>query len=123
MPSEILTEFEKKLKQKAMDRYAGTIGLALQREYPTINWLVDIEMERNGGVAAIRAPDISRRFGMWIKLSETDHLLEQEAREAGGELLERFNVSRGETGDRDVIELPRLPNGETHGADKGELKT
>lgn len=107
--------------QAARDYKAGIVGRTLVKHYPWVNWLVDIKMDKDGGLAYIRVPEISTKYGMIVMLTEVQPALEYETRKAGGELLERFNVSRGENAGRDIIQLRRGADGEAIGAQKGEI--
>ena len=106
--------------QAERDRHAGIIGRVLTKHYPAVNWLVDIKIDKTGGVAFIRVPDISIKYGMVVKLTASQLVLEYETEKAGGELLERFNISRTINAGRDIIHLKRSADGEAIGAAKGE---
>lgn len=93
----------------------NTIGHALGRAYPTVPWHVDVNVE--GGIATITCPQISLQFGMVLHLTRDTAELERGAVRMGGELLERFRVSR-DCGD--FSHLIRSVNGEVYQASRGE---
>ena len=76
--------------------YRQRIGRALATHYKHTKWLVDVNIA--GGIATISCPDISRLYGMTIHLTHSMEDTEAKAVRFGGELLERFRISR-ETGD------------------------
>ena len=111
-----------KSRQGAQDWYARIVGNTLVKEYPGIQWKVTIVLSKNGGLAYIQVPRISGKFGMSVHLKGVSLNLEQEVKLAGGELLERFNVSRLESAaENDLNSLPRDITGEAIGASKGEV--
>jgi len=73
-------------------RARNTIGKALGRHYPTHPWMVS--MSGDGTVAQIMCPAISQEFGMVIHANGSTEEIERKAVRMGGELLERFRVSR-----------------------------
>jgi hypothetical protein len=77
-----------------------TIGKALGKAYPTVKWLVSVSGD--GTVAQIVAPDLTSEYGMTIHTDQIGIDLEAKAVRFGGELLERFNVSRM-TGDTSSV--------------------
>lgn len=106
--------------QQAKDWYAGICGRTLRKHYPFNNWLVDIRLDKTGGIAYLREPNISMKFGMVVYLTESIPALEYEVMKAGGELLERFKLPRaGQVADR-LAEIKRDPLGEAVNAEKGE---
>jgi hypothetical protein len=110
-----------KARQEAQDWYARVVGQTLVKTYPGVQWKVTIRMGKSGGVAYIQVPRISSQFGMIIHLSDTVFELEHEARQGGGELLERFGISREAwAAERDFSKLKRDIRGEAIGAAKGE---
>jgi hypothetical protein len=68
------------------------IGKALGRAYPDHPWLV--MMSGDGTAAQVMCPAITQEFGMVIHVNQINEELERKAVRMGGELLERFNVSR-----------------------------
>lgn len=111
-------------EQKIKDWYAGTIGRTLNKHYPWISWLVTIHVDPllRGAVAAIKVPQISPEWGMTIDLTGMNlPTIEDNAKYAGGELLERFNVARQKKAIDDLQKLPRDIKGRVIGAEKGEL--
>lgn len=95
--------------------YRKTIGNALAQAYQLVPWLVDVNID--GGVATITCPNISAKYGMVIHLTRDTMALEDAAKRMGGELLERFNVSRS-TGDFSGVK--RRIDGEARFAAAGE---
>ena len=92
------------------------VGKALGRAYPTVAWLVDVNLA--GGVVNVSTPAISKQYGMTVHLTHTTATLEQRVLKLAGELLERFNISRV-TGNAGHIQ--RRVNGEAVTAARGEL--
>lgn len=70
----------------------NTIGKALGRAYPQHPWYVSVSGD--GTVAQIMCPAITQEYGMTIHTNQIGINLEEKAVRMGGELLERFNVSR-----------------------------
>lgn len=69
------------------------IGQTLKKHYPNRAWYVDVSIE--GGVAKILSPSISLRHGFLIHISgKTNDQIEKDVVRAGGEVLERFKLSR-----------------------------
>jgi hypothetical protein len=112
---------ENPLLQTARDHYAGVVGRTLMKHYPTVNWLVEIKIAPTGGVAFVRIPEISKVYGMIIKLSSSDLDLESSAIKQGGEMLERFNIPRLSGAAYALSSLKRGPDGEALNAKKGEV--
>ena len=78
---------------------AKHLGSALVRTYPGRQWGVQINLE--GGLLVVLCPSLSNEKGYHILLKgDTIHALELKTLRAGGEILERYNVSRN----RDVEE-------------------
>jgi hypothetical protein len=93
----------------------NAIGKALGRAYPQHPWMV--AMSDDGSVAQIVCPAISSEFGMVIHVNQINEELERKAVRMGGELLERFRVSRTAA---DFSHLSRDARGSAHGAARGE---
>lgn len=72
--------------------YRQSIGNALAKAYRFVHWMVDVNID--GGIATISCPKISQRYGMVVHLTRDTLALEAAAKRMGGELLERFRVSR-----------------------------
>jgi len=86
------------------DGICQTIGAALVKHYPNRQWYVDVSIA--GGVAKILCPSISMLHGYTVHIkSETDDNLQKKAIHAGGEILERFKLSRNKnaTGGEELI--------------------
>jgi hypothetical protein len=106
---------------EAQDNYAKIVGSTLVKHYPGIQWKVTIRVGKQGGIAYVQVPRISSQFGMVVHLSDTAFELEEEARLGGGELLERFGITRNAAGaEADLRRLRRDFRGEAIGAAKGE---
>jgi hypothetical protein len=105
----------------AQDNYAKIVGSTLVKHYPGIEWKVTIRLGKSGGIAYVQVPRISSQFGMVVHLSDTAFELEEEARLGGGELLERFGITRNAAGaEADLRRLRRDFRGEAIGAAQGE---
>jgi hypothetical protein len=91
------------------------IGKALGRAYPDHPWLV--MMSGDGTAAQVMCPAITQEFGMVIHVNQINEELERKAVRMGGELLERFRVSRTAA---DFSHLSRDARGSAHGAARGE---
>jgi len=107
--------------QPARDHYAGVIGRTLTKHYPTVNWLVEIKLAPTGGIAFVRIPEISKLYGMIVKLSSSDLDIEAQAIKSGGEMMERFNIPRTVGAAYALRQLKRGADGESINAKKGEL--
>jgi hypothetical protein len=94
-----------------------TIGNALRKAYPRRRWYVDVNMQ--GGVAYVCEPDISMNYGFVLHLDKLVLTMEQAAIAAGGEILERFGLSRNK--DAVEVNLVRGINGEAAAAKKGQI--
>ena len=78
------------------DNICKAIGHALVQHYPHRQWYVDVSIA--GGVAKVMCPSISMLHGYTIHIkSETTDNLEKKAIRAGGEILERFKLSRNQS--------------------------
>jgi hypothetical protein len=100
------------------DGIANRIGAALHKAYPNRNWLVRVSDDLS--LASVHCVDISLEYGMVIHLDIIAHEMEAAAVFAGGECLERFNLSRDRYAD-DGGELPVDIRGEAIGVKSGEL--
>lgn len=77
------------------DNICKAIGGALVKHYPNRRWYVDVSIV--GGVAKVLCPSISMLHGYTIHIkSVTNDDLEKKAIRAGGEILERFKLSRNQ---------------------------
>jgi len=100
------------------DIIANRIGLTLHTAYPNRNWLVRVSDDLS--VATINCTDISLEYGYMLHLDKITHDLELAARVAGGEILERFHLSRDKYSDDGALLLVDR-RGEALGAKQGEL--
>jgi hypothetical protein len=79
---------------------AERAGVVLTRKYPLHAWHVLVE----GGMLTVRNLDLSGKWGFSLKAKNvTDALIMR----AGGELLERYRVSRGAAKASDLANLRR----------------
>ena len=85
--------------------FAHCLGRALNRAYPGRDWVVKVDVE--GGVASVHCPHISMEYGFVIHLDKPIKLLERKAINYGGELLERFRLSREQVQEGDIDNLAR----------------
>lgn len=84
---------------------AHCLGRALKKAYPGRDWLVKVDAE--GGIASVHCPHISMEYGFVIHLDKPAKFLEKKAIQYGGELLERFRLSRAKAQEGDIDDLPR----------------
>lgn len=86
---------------------AKQIGTDLVKHYPNRQWLVDVD-SRNG-VIVISCPSLSKTKGYRLHIRrDTIAELLPRCRRAAGEILERFNVTRGRLVDPYSLEaIPR----------------
>jgi len=68
------------------------LGNALVAAYPKRKWFVDVNWV--GKVAWVCCPDISMQYGFCLHLNKLVIEAQKAAVMAGGELLERFDLSR-----------------------------
>jgi len=90
-------------------RIAHAIGNALKRAYPGREWVINIDLE--SAVASVYCPVISTVYGAVIYLDTPLHIIQKKAVYFGGELLERFRLSRQRVTDGDMENLPRTALG------------
>ena len=100
------------------DWYARKIGEILVKNYPGVVWHVRVNIPM--GKAGLTIPAVSKKFGLSVLLSRDIFSLEQVIKASGGEMLERFNISRT-TGDISHLAGRRNIAGELRTAAKGEL--
>jgi hypothetical protein len=83
---------------------AKQIGTDLASTYRNRQWHVDVDARNN--VIIISAPSLSKVFGyhLHIRTGETMPQLLLRTRKAGGEILERYNVTRARNTDPLIIE-------------------
>lgn len=114
---EIIRSPEEAQRLITQDLIANRMGRVLQATYPNRNWLVLISEDCT--VATIKCTDISLEYGYIIHLDKIAHEYELAARRAGGEILERFNLSRDKySEDGALLRVDR--RGEALGAKQGE---
>lgn len=91
---------------------AKSIGEALLGAYPNRAWTIHADSEQ--GVVDVMLADATTRYGYTIHLkAKTLFELQREAVYGGGEILERFNLSRERVFNRDAVdELKRNVLGE-----------
>lgn len=99
------------------DRLCRHIGTELRKAYPGRNWHVEVDL--TGGVAKIRCPNISMKYGYLMKVTDNTHELTRRAKMAGGEILERFRLSRSRASSGDVFDLKSNIAGESMHAKAG----
>ena len=95
-----------------------TIGKHLQKKYPSRVWYV--EVVDHGRVCNIRIPELSMEYGVQFKIMDIPEFNLKKAERFAGELLERFNLSRGRSDNTDLMGLNRNYKGVV-GADKGDV--
>ena len=74
----------------------------LTKHYPGHMWAVNV----NQGVAFIKNLMLSGNWGFIIKLKDIDNDYKKVI-QAGGEILERYNVSRGRLKEQEILNLDR----------------
>ena len=100
------------------DHLCRSIGATLKRYYPNRDWAVDVSLR--GGVAKIFCPSISMRHAYVVKINKRTTLqIEQAVKHAGGEILERFRLSRQRDAMGDERHLIRDLRGEVLRASTG----
>lgn len=100
------------------DYYCRVVGEILRKEYPAVIWHVTVNP--HVGRAGIRIPAVSMRHGMSVHLARDVQTLQETVKKVGGEMLERFRISRV-TGDVSHLDGARNLRGEHIKASKGEL--
>lgn len=98
---------EKTIKADALCRRMGAM---LQKHYPGIRWYVDVNLD--GGVSNIRCADIAMAFGYVLHLHCSEIELERQVVLAGGQILERFAVSRERQAVRDISHIVKNAKGD-----------
>jgi hypothetical protein len=94
---------------------ARDMAEALNAEYPGHLWAVNVD-EKNG-IADIRNLMLSGQWGFRLKLTKNYSASDFKRRVimGGGELLERYRVSRGRANDDNLAALPTDFSGRTIG--------
>ena len=100
------------------DEVCRHFGAAITKAYPGRRWL--IEVLDKGHLCYIKIPTISMEYGIAVKLSKTLRSDTINCVRSAGELLERFKLTRGQTDNIDVFQLPSNYKG-VIGAEKGEI--
>jgi hypothetical protein len=93
--------------------YAQKIGERLMATYPQRQW--GVYFNASGGFAQITCPSLSTEYGYILHISKhpTLHALQEAAIRAGGEILERYGISRARVFDKTTVDqLPRNENDE-----------
>jgi len=98
---DVVSSEEDMYRKVAADLLCKNIGKMLTRHYPGRRWHVEVNLR--GGVAHIRLPDISMRYGITMHLARTVNELNQRTIHVGGEMLERFGLSRNQNATNDDI--------------------
>ena len=102
-------------KQNSIETRVGKHLLTL---YPKRQWYVSASDDCS--TVEIRCADISMKYGMVIHTNKSTREMEKRVREASGELLERFNLSRKKLAEGDESDLVRTIDNEVLGAKTGE---
>jgi len=102
----------------ANDAYCKKLGYALQSTYPSRRWYV--EVLSHGNLAVVKVPEISMDYGNIVKLEQSIEVDIKRIVMAGGELLERFGLTRGRSDNSDLMGLARNHKG-VIGAKAGEV--
>ena len=91
---------------------AKAIGETLVKHYPNRQWGVNVDVL--GRMVVITCPSLSHTHGYHIAMKDdTIDALQQRAVHAGGEILERFGISRGRIFNPDELEtIERMPSGD-----------
>ena len=100
------------------DSVCRHLGAAIVKAYPGRQWLV--EVLDKGYVCYIKIPTISMEFGTVVILKKALRSDTINCVRAAGEVLERFNLTRGRTDNIDIFNLPSNFKG-VIGAEKGDL--
>ena len=99
--------------------YCKQLGAALYKALPSRRWYVDVT--NKGRTCTVKIPEISMEHGMVIHLERSIEPDIKKVIMAGGELLERFNLTRGDSDNHDLMSLGRNQKG-VIGAKQGELQ-
>ena len=110
LASEFLLTDPTALQMALRERWlAHAIGRSLRKAYPGRDWLVRVDIA--GQVASIHCPHIHTQWGCMIHLDQCLHIIQKKAVHYGGELLERFRLSRSRVLLGDMDALPRTALG------------
>ena len=100
------------------DKYCKQLGTALYKALPSRRWYV--EVTNKGRTCTVKIPEVSMEYGMVIHLEQSIEPDIKKVITSGGELLERFGLTRGRSDNHDLMRLARNSKG-VIGAKKGEL--
>ena len=101
------------------DALCKKIGSALIKAYPSRRWYVRVF--DHGRVATIILYDVNTEYGNTVKmLDRRERVNIKKCIMAGGEALERFNLTRSMSDNSDVMSLQRNTVGNVYGSNKGE---
>ncbi|MGH8472861.1 MAG: hypothetical protein ACREVJ_10505 [Gammaproteobacteria bacterium] len=91
---------------------AKRVAESLHRHYPGHLW--GVRADAAGGMVTVLNMRLSGRWGFMLKMRDLayEDEIEREAREAGGELLERYGLSRGPFRADEYQQLPSTPLGD-----------
>jgi hypothetical protein len=82
---------------------AKGVGETLMGVYPNRQWGVRVDLE--GQMICVTCPSVSNEKGYYISMvGRSLHDLQEEAKRAAGEILERYNLSRERKFNPDVFE-------------------
>ena len=100
------------------ERYiAYEIGSELKKHYPGRLWMVNVSLE--AGIVDIVCPSISAQYGYSIHLNQAVIDMRRKGVIGGGEILERFGLSRDRKADDDIQKLAKDNLGFTKGLKHG----
>lgn len=108
-------DIQHQLDREAMETQVGKI---LAATYPNRDWYVDSSEDLT--TIDIRCLSISAKYGMIIHTNKSMLEMDKRVKEAAGELLERFKLSRMKFAQGDEQALNRDIAGEVIGAKQGE---
>jgi hypothetical protein len=98
-----LMELESVKQAKLESWMAKGVGTSLMNAYPNRQWGVMVDLE--GQMICVTCPSLSIEKGYYITMvGRSLHDLQEEAKRAAGEILERYNLSRERHFDSDIIE-------------------
>lgn len=98
---------------------AALLGRVLQGAYPGRDWMVKVSFDCS--TATIFCAQVSLEYGYVLHTGVSTVELERKAFRAGGEILERFGLSRAKNNDgEDSSELLRDLRGNALGHKQGE---
>jgi len=104
----------------ANDVMCRKIGATLVKVYPDRKWYVRVFDHCR--VATIILHDVNTQFGNTVKMLDNRESVNiKKCLMAGGEALERFNLTRGRSDNADVLSFSRNVAGDVSGSNKGEI--